>query len=179
MVMKVKNLILGLAVAFAGFASLGEANAQKTFEKGTQTASLMVGLPGSTGALSGIVVPPLTAVYERGVVSNLFGNGKGTIGVGGQGGYQLIRTAPETYASSIFVGARGALHYEFVSKLDTYAGVALGWGFYGGSAYSGATGAFLYQGFIGARYYVTPTLGLGGEVGFGYSLLNLGVTYRF
>ena len=176
--MKVRNLILGLAVAFAGFASLGEANAQKTFEKGTQTASLMIGLPGS-GAFSGIVVPPLTAVYERGIVSNLFSNGKGTIGVGGQGGYQLIRTAPETYASSIFVGARGALHYEFVPKLDTYAGVGLGWGFYGGNAYSGAAGAFIYQGFIGARYYVTPTLALGGEVGLGYSPLNLGVTYRF
>ena len=64
--MKVRNLILGLAVAFAGFASLGEANAQKTFEKGTQTASIMIGLPSTTGLFSSIVVPPLTAVYEYG-----------------------------------------------------------------------------------------------------------------
>lgn len=177
--MKVRNLILGLAVAFAGFASLGKANAQQTFEKGVQTASIMIGLPGTTGQFSSIVVPPLAAVYEYGVVGNLFSTGKGTIGVGAQGGYQLIRTAPETYASSIFVGARGALHYEFVSNLDTYAGVALGWGFYGSNAYNGPTGAFLYQSFIGARYYVTPTLGLGGEVGWGYSLLNVGVTFRF
>lgn len=31
--MKVRNLILGLAVAFAGFASLGEANAQKRLKR--------------------------------------------------------------------------------------------------------------------------------------------------
>ena len=175
--MKVRNLILGLAVAFAGFASLGEANAQKTFEKGTQIASLMIGLPGS-GAFSGIVVPPLTAVYERGIVSNLFGNGKGTIGVGAQGGYQLIRTAPETHASSIFVGARGALHYELVSKLDTYAGLALGWSFVGGTTLRNS-GSFGTQAFVGARYYVTPTLALGGELGYGLTLVNLGVTFRF
>ncbi|WP_449033384.1 outer membrane beta-barrel protein [Porphyromonas sp.] len=176
--MKVKNLILGLAVAFAGFASLGEANAQKTFEKGTQTASLMIGLPSTTGLFSSIVVPPLTAVYERGVVSNLFGNGKGTIGVGGQGEYVLYRAAPEVYSGYFFLGARGALHYEFVPKLDTYAGLALGWSFVGGTVVQNS-GAFAVPFFVGARYYVTPTLALGGELGYGLTLVNLGVTYRF
>ena len=175
--MKVRNLILGLAVAFAGFASLGEANAQKTFEKGTQIASLMIGLPGS-GAFSGIVVPPLTAVYERGIVSNLFGNGKGTIGVGGQGEYVLFRSGADNYSGYFFFGGRGALHYEFVPQLDTYAGLALGWSFVGGTTLRNS-GSFGTQAFVGARYYVTPTLALGGEVGLGYSPLNLGVTYRF
>ena len=117
--MKVRNLILGLAVAFAGFASLGEARAQQTFEKGTQTASIMLGLPSTTGLFSSIVVPPLTAVYEYGVVGNLFSNGKGTIGVGGQGEYVLFRAATDTYSGYFFLGGRGALHYEFVPKLDT------------------------------------------------------------
>ena len=178
LIMKVRNLILGLAVAFAGFASLGEANAQKTFEKGTQTASIMIGLPSTTGLFSSIVVPPLTAVYEYGVVGNLFSNGKGTIGVGGQGEYVLFRSGADNYSGYFFFGGRGALHYEFVPQLDTYAGLALGWSFVGGAALRNS-GAFGTQGFVGARYYVTPTLALGGELGYGLTLVNLGVTFRF
>ena len=178
--MKVRNLILGLAVAFAGFVSLGEAHAQKTFGKGAQTASIMIGLPSGSSTFSSILIPPITGVYEYGLVGNLFSSGNGSIGVGAQGEFALYRASADRYYSYAFVGARGALHYEFVPKLDTYAGLALGWAFAGSSVPGGGSAAaFRSQIFVGGRYYVTPTLGLGGELGYGLTLLNLGVTFRF
>jgi len=38
---------------------------------------------------------------------------------------------------------------------------------------------FVVTGFLGARYALTPRWGIQGELGFGASLLNLGVSYRF
>lgn len=42
-----------------------------------------------------------------------------------------------------------------------------------------AENKFLYSGFIGATYYLSPNLGINGEVGYGISLLNLGINYKF
>ena len=36
-----------------------------------------------------------------------------------------------------------------------------------------------YSGFIGLKYFVTPKVGLYGEIGYGASLINLGASYRF
>jgi hypothetical protein len=36
----------------------------------------------------------------------------------------------------------------------------------------------LFSGFVGATYFVTPKLGIYGEVGYGVSLVNIGVAFK-
>lgn len=178
--MKVRNLIWGLTIALAGLLSLGEARAQKTFGKEAQIASVMLGLPSRSASIFSILIPPITGVYEYGIVGNLFESGNGSIGVGAQGEYALYRYNREFHYSYAFIGGRAALHYEFLPKLDTYLGLSLGWAMSGNSSSTEGHGpGFGSQFFFGGRYYFSPTFALGAELGYGITLLNVGATFRF
>ena len=92
------------------------------------------------------------------------------------------------------MGLRGAYHFnEFVKidKLDLYAGLMLGYNIasetfsstdpsrtniaYYGSSYGG----FAYSFFGGARYRFTDNIGVFGELGYGISILNIGLNIKF
>lgn len=63
-------------------------------------------------------------------------------------------------------------------KLDIYAGVNVGSGL---SFYPTPNRIFPLLFFgpqVGAKYYVTPNIGLGGEIGWGKTFVNGGVTFR-
>jgi hypothetical protein len=129
-------------------------------------------------------LPALSVSYTRGVAQV----GPGTISVGGLVGYKSYTWSyggDKAVWRHVFVGARGAYHYNFNNpKLDTYAGVGLGVRrtSYSASQSSGslADGSQVeLNGFVGARYFFTNTLGAFSELGYDMSLLKVGVSARF
>ena len=159
-----------------------------SFVKGDQVAGISIGFGGYySGALysgSGVSrVPAITLYYENCVKDNLF-NEKSSLGIGGTLGYTSIKVSNVLKQSNIVIGARGALHYAFVDKLDTYTGLMLGyqivntkWDGYdlGGATGSGLVGSW----FLGARYYFTGTLAGFAEIGYGVAIFNIGLALKF
>lgn len=100
----------------------------------------------------------------------------------------------------LVVGIRPAVHFVNLDKWDVYGGFSLAYNvpivgvdntpsdepLFGDnkpdtpvpSFYREAQNNFTYSGFVGATYFVKSNLGIFGEVGYGISLLNLGVTYK-
>jgi hypothetical protein len=140
--------------------------------------------------------PSISVHYERCILDNLFDE-KSFIGVGGVVGY-TSSTYKYPYGSSywgwkyssIIIGARAALHYAFVDKLDTYAGVILGFNIVSKKEIgthtdesknitpSSPTSYLL----AGARYYLTDNFAVFAEVCPGwnvFSIINLGVSLKF
>lgn len=160
--------------------------AQDVFKKGDNMVSASVGVG------SGI---PVAVSYERGIVDNLF-DGNGSIGLGGYLGYYSDKDE-QTFQkvkvgwkyNDIMIGVRGNLHYQFVDKLDTYAGLMLGYEIvkakaiaegYDESAIGSADGSgigFAIQ--VGARYFFTDNFGAFAEVGYGIAYASLGVSLKF
>lgn len=170
--------VLTAALLFAGIA--GAAQAQEVFGKGDKALNIGIGL-GST--ISGTTIPPITASLDFGVADRLINGNNGSISVGGLVGYA---GSDNNFVSVHYaiVGARGAFHYQFVDKLDTYAGLLLGYrharvnwksdiidGKFGTSEI--ALGAYL-----GARYFFTPKVGAFAELGYSVAYANVGVTFK-
>lgn len=174
------------SIALAGFS-------QNAFVKDNKVINVSLGI-GSTLYGSGYsgLIPPVSASLEYCVKDNLF-NDKSSIGVGGYLGFATAKqewtSGGATYGyrySNYILGARAALHYQFVDKLDTYAGLMLGYNIgtssqYGnipGSFSSSSHSGFAYAGFIGARYYFTDKIAALAEIGYGIAYLNLGVAFK-
>lgn len=145
-------------------------------------------------------IPTISASGEYAVTN--------AIGVGGYFGYTSFKWTyasswynnggwhnyVDTYKYSFFIlGARGAYHFdEFIKidKLDCYAGLMLGYNIAkatysttdpsrGNIAYTGASyGGFAYSVFAGARYRFTDNIGVFGELGYGISILNIGLNVK-
>ena len=84
--------------------------------------------------------------------------------------------------------ARGAYHFhgfETVPQLDPYAGLMLGYNIASYSAtggYSGPNnfgGGLGYSFFLGARWFFTDNIAAFVELGYGVSVLNAGVSFKF
>lgn len=194
--MKIKSILIS-TIAILGL-SVFSANAQNqdTFVKNDKIVSVGVGLFGHS--LGKLTIPPITAAFEYGVVDNLFKNGNGSIGIGAKGGYYQVGYKNETgsvTSHSGLVGGIATLHYQFIPRLDTYAGLFLG-AYLGGASTkikennlgaevtvpgknSTVNATFGWGLHLGARYYITNQFAINGELGYGYSILNLGVTFKF
>jgi len=194
-IIMIKKIFFTLAVLFTSGA-LMSVSAKTIISKGEQVVNLGIGLGsyyGGNGYSSSI--PPISASYEKGVVDGLLG-GKASIGVGGYLGYTANKWE-STYINDIWgykysyliLGARGVFHYQLVKKLDTYAGLLLGYNvvsskFYGDDDIApyvgGASSAsgIGYSAFLGARYKFNKKIGAYAELGYGISALELGVSIR-
>ena len=183
-----KSLFLTLAICV--IAGIGASAQQPTFVKGDNVASLGVGLGGYYGGWYGHGVkkmPLISASFDHCFFDNLF-NEKSSIGIGGLVGYKSIKVVDYWKINYIVIGVRGTFHYALVNKLDTYGGLHLGYdicnskyiGPYG-STWDRSTGGsgLSYGFFVGGRYYFTNSIGAYAELGYGYSILNLGVSFKF
>ena len=167
--------------------------AQVAFEKGTVVLQPGIGY-GLIGAEGEVEVPPVSLNLEVG--------GSSEWSVGGYVGYA---SAKETYLSSnntdgwwtlpdwgfkatyLIFGGRLNYHMNTESeKVDTYAGVMLGYNavslsVWGGGDPSrqllGASGV-LYGGQAGIRYYLSPALGVFAEAGYGVSYVTAGLSLK-
>lgn len=170
------------ALALIGSVSL--ANAQEVFHKGTTAINAGVGLGSYYNSLS---IPPLSVSLDYGVADNLINGNNGSISVGGFAGY-----AASSYSSSVYkttysyisLGGRGAFHYQFAPKLDTYAGLMVSYDIASASSSSdyvvasAATSGINWTIFLGGRYFFTEKIGGFAELGYGFYNLNLGVTFK-
>lgn len=185
-----RKVLLVCACALLGLVSVF---AQNEFKQGVKVVNLGVGIGGTlyTGSGYSTKVPPLSGSFEVSVKDNLFDE-KSSLGIGGLIGYT---SSEYKYAYSeynfkykytdIVLGVRGAIHYCFIEKLDTYAGLTLGYDIVSGTAsgtYAGysATSSGLFLGaYLGARYYFSDNWAAMGELGYDISVLRLGVAYKF
>lgn len=145
-------------------------------------------------------IPTLNASGEYGVTD--------AIGIGGYIGYSSFKYSysntwfnnggwhsyvDEYRYSFMILGVRGAYHLDEliqVDKLDAYGGLMLGYNLarytysstdpgrnnlvYAGQNYGGLA----YSLFVGARYRFTDNIGVFGELGYGISILNLGLNIK-
>lgn len=99
---------------------------------------------------------------------------------------------------SLLTGLRGELRHEVSNRVEMYGGGLFGYNRSFIKEYNTATGEefqrelnaptpynpnapkgqFLYAGFVGANYFVTKNVGVYGEIGYGISLANFGLTFR-
>jgi hypothetical protein len=98
---------------------------------------------------------------------------KGSIGVGAYAGMSYYYY--HYYSTSLYfmAGARGAFHYQLMDKLDTYAGLSLGFD-------SWYTSFIRFGSFVGGRYYLTPKIGVFGEFAYGgVGYFTAGISFKF
>ena len=180
-------------LALAAVLCLG-LNAQ-IFSKGDKVGQIGIGIGSYIGG-SGYktTIPPISGSFEYGIVDGLL-DGKASIGVGGYLAYTANKWETSFLGNSygfknnyFILGARGAFHYQFIEKLDTYAGLMLGYNVVSGKYFgddlgytvnNAAASAFGYSAFIGARYYFTEQFAAFAEVGYGIAALELGIAMKF
>jgi hypothetical protein len=188
--MKIKVLLLATLFAF-GFCS---ANAQEV-KNGDKILNLGIGLGSGLGYGTGYktTMPAVSASLEFIVKDDLF-DGKGAVGVGGYVGYSAGKWE-YTYSggsygwkySNLVLGPRGYLHYSFMEKLDTYAGLMIGYWVSSSKEYgttqtgydAGSWGGFIWSGYVGGRYFFSDSFAGMLELGSGISYLNLGIALKF
>lgn len=176
-----KNFILTAAILCIAVT----ASAQNTFNKGDKVLNLGIGFGNAlhTGSYYSSVLPPVSASFEVGIINHVFDD-KSSIGVGGYIGYASSKYKFSSYdyrLSDLILSSKGAFHYQLVDKLDTYAGLLVGFrfGYDNDPDYDYSTSNLIGAGFIGARYYFTDNFAVMSELGYGIAYLNLGIAYKF
>lgn len=184
--MKTVFLLLGLVATISLQA--------QTYSKGQKDLHLGIGLLSFYyGSGYNRIIPPINASFEVGITDNI-----------GVGGFVGVSTAKSRYNSIFFtgdygwrytwitVGARGAYHFDILNdpKFDTYAGAMLGVHIVRSTFYSNdplitssglspsSNGGASWSFFGGCRYQFSDKLGVYGELGYGYSLLNVGLRLK-
>lgn len=97
-------------------------------EKGEKILNIGVGLFGKHW--SQLTFPPVPVSFEYILTDKLF-TGKGALGVGGYIGFSKAKqnniwAYEQNNLSMIVIGGRCSVHYVFIEKLDSYAGILLG-----------------------------------------------------
>lgn len=181
-----KLFVLMVAVVLSATQLIAQ---ESTFSKGDKVLNLGLGL-GSTlysGTGNKGLVPPLSASLDVAVVDNILE--KGVIGVGGYIGYSSYKWESGGWGwryTNIIIGPRGTFHYPLVDKLDTYAGLLVGYNVVSskwigtGAQFGAASGGGLVSSFfIGGRYYFKDNLAAMAELGYGIAYLTIGVSLKF
>ncbi len=171
------------------------ANAQN-FVRGTNVISAGIGIGSAIGSYThSSQSPGFSIQYERGVWDV---PGPGVISLGGYLGIKSYRYKHNNYTENwnyTVIGIRGAYHYndlkrfnnKFLDKLDVYGGVMVSFNILNytndypsnypyNNDYNSAPGASL---FVGGRYFITNNFAVYSELGYGVSILNIGVSLKF
>ncbi len=175
-----------------GLSAQSKGGARPAFDKGDNTLGFGLGVgnvyPYRGGASE---LPAFVVHYDHGLVGNV---GPGTIGIGGEIGYQSsyyrYGNGYKATHSNFFVGFRGTYHLTILkdknNKFDPYGGVVLGMRMeaerdeYPGNRSINRTDARPYVGpFVGAKYNFVPSFGAFSELGYGLSFFRIGVHLNF
>ncbi len=178
------NFLFAVAVLFSAntFAQDGG------FSKGQMDLNIGAGLlPTFYSSSLKQVVPPVSISFEYGVTDN--------ISAGLYLGYTSAKEEISLYTSSyqwnytyMIFGARGAYHFKVNNgKLDPYLGVMLGYnkatvtleGDDDFGTVAPSAGGVAWSLYGGARYRFTDKLGVYGELGYGISIISLGLNVKF
>ena len=169
--MATKKLTLLLIFAtVCSFVSKAQYDDLYTFEKGKSLIGVGMGVSvGNDNKTS------FSAFYEYGL-AQLFVD-ECTLGGGFFGGFYKDKLGSETEKIYI-VGTRLNVHYQFVDRLDTYAGFAPNFNI---RTYEVKDDKAKFECYvhIGGRYYLTNWLGVFAEISTGYNNFSGGVSIKF
>jgi hypothetical protein len=186
-----KNIVLKVVFIFLfGLSFNGAVNAQ-LFSKGDKVINLGIGVPSYLGGNGyETKIPLVSGSFDYGLIDGLL-EGKASIGVGGYLGYTANRykyLGNHGYDFSYLIfGPRASFHYNPIDNLDTYGGLLLGYNIVSSSAY-GETAQFIKPNndsrfipalYVGARYYFTDNIAAFAEIGYGVSLIEAGLSFKF
>ena len=157
--------------------------------KGDMIINVGIGLLGNK-VYDKLTIPQIPVSFEYIILDNLF-EGKGALGGGGYFGYSASKVN-YTYGRTdkslkYIIGARGYIHYALIDKLDTYGGVLLGYKsdvtIVDNSEYpeynsKSTDGAPVVTLFAGCRYFFTDNIAGMAELGWGMSVITLGVAVK-
>ena len=122
-------------------------------------------------------------------------------------GYAAATTDPHLFGDgfatylenkSVSLGIRGEMRHELMQRMEVYGGAMLGYYFANIKEFNAGTGQLyersidaptpynpnapngklIYSAFVGTSYFFGKGIGIYGELGYGISLLNFGVTFR-
>lgn len=174
-----KKIILTAFAFLFAITLINEVQAQQ-FQQGQMDLNVGVGLVPTFG--TGDVGIPLSVSLDYGFNDQI--SLGGYVGYAGSNdNFPFLGKVSYTY---LIFGARGAYHFELTENLDTYAGLLLGYNIASVSVENSspgmpepdAAGGFAYSLFAGARYHFSEKIGVFGEIGYGISVLNLGLTVK-
>ena len=187
------------AVLIFSIAFLSISNAQITrFEKGDIDLSAGLGLLPTFAADDGqSIIPPLSLRLDYRPAEN-FSIGAYAAFSSTKTKYQDIPTGDlAQWQNNFFIlGLRGAAHSTRFENWDVYGGFMAGYNiaavdqnviseegngikYEDGPLFSGpARNKFTFSGFLGAAYFPKQNLGIFGELGYGNSILNFGLSYK-
>ncbi len=165
-----KLTLLVIFATICSFASKAQYTDLYTFEKGNSLAGVNVGVGVGNDSRTAV-----SAFYEYGL-SKLFVD-ECTLGGGIFGGFHKDELGNETEKIYI-VGVRLNVHYQFVDRLDTYAGFAPNFNI---KTYEIEDDEAKFECYfhIGGRYYLTNWLGVFAEMSTGYNNFSGGVSVKF
>jgi len=190
---KILLFLLILLVATSGYSQRRSSKRRaKAYTEGSSSIHLGVGFAPTYyggGYLNSSL--PLAASYEYGFSDRISG--------GAFVGYSSFNTnyyLNEYYYKLTYltIAARANYHFFFIrdNHWDPYAGATLGYnsvsftynpynGYYGPAyTYTGTAGSGLLLGLqAGTHYYFNKNVGAYAELGFGFSVFNLGVAFKF
>lgn len=188
-----RKLLLIVTVLFVTLSNL---KAQDVFNKGTIAVNASIGLSNYNYGYGsyGIGLPPISAAVDVGIVDGLIAD-RASVGVGGYAGlssysYKYYDYYKENMTRMCF-GVRGTFHFQLTEKLDTYAGLMLGlytysykysynpaYDYYSGYNTRNNHSDLAFSSFIGARWYMSKNFGFNAEIGYGFTYLSAGLTFK-
>lgn len=165
-----KKLVLLFAVALVSYSVVSA----QAYTQDSKILNIGLGLGGSytSGKAS---IPPLSVSFEKGITDK--------ISIGGTAGYASSKYEAYGFKSEytyILIGARGSYHFYNTDKIDAYGGAMLGYNVVSakvtGLGSAASASGLAYAGFVGGRYLFTEKLAAFAELGYGVSLLKVGVS---
>jgi len=162
---------------------------EPVFSKGDKVLNAGIGVGSSYWSGYGWYtshMPQLFANLEIGFFDNVFNLDKASIGIGPYFGFRTSKYADYWKDTEIVIAAIGNFHYPLVEKLDTYAGILLGYDLVSTKYYESYYGTYghrnssvAHREYVGARYYFTDNLSAMAELGYGLTILNFGIAVKF
>ena len=157
------------------------------FQKDMGAVNLGIGIGTVLGGL-GTGRPAVTLAYDHGMWDI---EDAGVISIGGyfgNAGYSYKDAGYSQKWNYWLVGARGAYHhhgFKSVPQLDPYVGLMLGYNivtysssgdYTGPNSYGSGIG---YSIFLGSRWFFNDNFAAFAELGYGITVLNAGVSFKF
>ena len=180
-----KNIIIGCCLF--GCISTSATAQKPTFLQGDNLVNFGIGVGGTMYSAYSFTwnhvsrMPAIIASYENCILDKIWDD-YSSIGAGGQIAYSSVSGKNSDWRiHNVLIGARGALHYTFIDKLDTYAGVWMGYKFVSGNndIYH-YNNAFAADYFVGVRYYLPNNcFSVFSELGWYVSLFSIGISMKF
>lgn len=182
-----KKIILFFFIICFSLAQLSAV--EPVFSKGDKVLNAGIGVGSSYWSGYGWYtshMPQLFANLEIGFFDDVFNLDNASIGIGPYFGFRTSKYENYWKDTEIVIAATGNFHYPLVENLDTYAGILLGYDvistkyydeYYG--SYGHRNSSIAHREYVGARYYFSDNFSVMAELGYGLTILNLGVALKF